>query len=102
MCQLLTHIERYEMGCRLKQLGLSTAGNKKTLQERLALHMDSTACAKHSAPSAAADPLAGRSIAGPSSKVPAGKGVFKAQKRNNFVRINLKVSCPPGEDITRP
>ena len=71
--------------------------NKKTLQERLALHMDSTACAKHSAPSAAADLLAGRNMAGPSSK-----GVFKAQKRKNFVRINLKVSSPLGEDVTRP
>jgi hypothetical protein len=78
--------------CRLKQLGLSTTGNKKALQGRLALHMDSTAGGKQSAPSPAAEKLAGRSAAGPSSKLPAGKGVFKAQKRKNFVRINLKVS----------
>ena len=83
------------MVCRLKQLGLSTAGNKKALQERLALHMDSTAGARQSAPSAAANTPAGRSTVGPSSKVPAGKGVFKAQKRKNFVRINLKVSSEP-------
>ena len=83
------------MVCRLKQLGLSTAGNKKALQERLALHMDSTTGTRQSAPSAAADPPAGRSTAGPSGNIPAGKGVFKAQKRKNFVRINLKVTSPP-------
>lgn len=76
--------------CRLKHLGLSTAGNKKDLEARL----------QHSATAAAGQQQLG--ISGPQPDVaaekPKGKsrgaastGVFKSQKRKNFVRINLKV-----------
>ncbi len=76
--------------CRLKELGLSTAGNKKDLEARL----------QHSAASAAGLQQLGPSAPQPDSAAekPRGKGravastgVFKAQKRKNFVRINLKV-----------
>lgn len=82
------------MLCRLKQLGLSAAGNKKDLQARLEQHTAScTAGPQQPAASTAQPVVAGASIkTAPNSKVPAGTGVFKAQKRKNFVRINLKVS----------
>ena len=76
--------------CRLKHLGLSTAGNKRDLEARL----------QHSAPAAGGQQQADASGTQPdlAAEKPKAKvrgaattGVFKAQKRRNFVRINLKV-----------
>ncbi len=76
--------------CRLKQLGLSTAGNKKDLEARLEQSMDSaTADQPGASVLQPADIEKGKVRA--KSRVAAGTGVFKAQKRKNFVRINLKV-----------
>ena len=74
--------------CRLKQLGLSAAGRKKGLTARLDAH---TPCPTDEAPQ---QPVADEApIGAKEPKVGAGTGVFQAQKRKNFVRINLKV-CP--------
>ena len=74
--------------CRLKQLGLSAAGAKKDLNARLEAHnmgLESQGPYR---------PVKSKTaVAAKLKGVEAGIGVFKSQKRKNFVRINLKV-CP--------
>lgn len=74
--------------CRLKHLGLSAAGAKKDLHARLEAHSMGLESQGPQRPVNSKTAVAAK-LKG----VEAGTGVFKSQKRKNFVRINLKV-CP--------
>lgn len=90
--------------CRLKKCGLSTAGHKKDLEARLRQDAASVAGSQQQGDlnllqEHEADQTRAKSRGASST------GVFKAQKRKNFVRINLKVwpvncsSANPGQNM---
>ena len=78
--------------CRLKHRGLSTAGNKKDLEARLRQNAASIAGPQQQGALDLPQEHAGDQSKA-KSRGASSTGVFKAQKRKNFVRINLKV-CP--------
>lgn len=78
------------MSCRLAELGLSTSGRKADLEQRLHNACNGQAGASSSAGMGTQMSNAPNQVSRVPNKQPS-SAVFKAGKRKNFVRINLKV-----------